>query len=261
MADQQEKHPGGDEHQPVEVGQHAQPGQDRASHEGSPASVLEERPQEDEGSEADGHEHDLGPIDEDVARDEAVGQEDQRGGGEDAPGLEATAVRPEETEERRERDEADGLEGVEGPAEEPDEGGPTQGEELVEDEQALAVVEDVPEELGADDALPGQPPRPLAQPGVVDVDGAVDETGQGQARQHQQADPDQSRRQAARHYFAGVTTMLRKRTLPWSPWSMSGPGSPSQGLMAPPVMPSTVPERISVPLRTTVSCRPTRVMS
>jgi len=29
--------------------------------------------------------------------------------------------------------------------------------------------------------------------------------------------------------------MLRNRTFPWSPWSISGPGSPSHGLIAPPV--------------------------
>jgi len=62
-------------------------------------------------------------------------------------------------------------------------------------------------------------------------------------------------------YEPGVTTMLRKRTLPWSPCSMRGPGSPSNGLMAPPVMPSRMPSTIFFPLRVTLIWRPTTSMS
>ncbi len=43
--------------------------------------------------------------------------------------------------------------------------------------------------------------------------------------------------------------MFRKRTLPWSPWSISGPGSPSKGLMAPPGDPvhqGVVDDRLAV---------------
>ena len=65
---------------------------------------------------------------------------------------------------------------------------------------------------------------------------------------------------AARAPRAGVTTMLRKRTLPWSPCSISGPGSPSNGLIAPPVTPSTMPWTTFVAVERHASTwRPTNV--
>jgi len=43
-----------------------------------------------------------------------------------------------------------------------------------------------------------------------------------------------------RRYCAGVMVTLRYEIFPWSPWSMSGPGSLSLLSMAPPVMPGMI---------------------
>ena len=56
--------------------------------------------------------------------------------------------------------------------------------------------------------------------------------------------------------------MLRNSTGPWSPWIISGPGSPSLASSAPPVGPAITGSATTVrPLSTTVTRRPTSVIS